>query len=238
MKTEKKRNSENINTFTLIELLVVIAIIAILASMLLPALNQARDKAKTISCVNNMKQLGLNAGMYRNDYDYQFPWKFDTGASAQNTPEVRWYWHQELYAYTGVTKRIGVVNATGRGPFACPSVATTETVDTTLYGSSGATIGANSYTYYYPEQLKGAQFKKPSRLMMMADAYDFYINQTVVAELKNHVAYRHGSGNSTNALYMDLHANTRKVNSFMTSKNRSPFWSCNPLYINKNDLGF
>jgi prepilin-type N-terminal cleavage/methylation domain-containing protein len=64
---------ENNRGFTLIELLVVIAIISILASMVMPALSSARERARRIDCLSNQRQLGLALIMYADDWEDRFP---------------------------------------------------------------------------------------------------------------------------------------------------------------------
>jgi prepilin-type N-terminal cleavage/methylation domain-containing protein len=150
------------STFTLIELLVVIAIISVLASMLLPALMQAKERARRISCLNNQKQIYLSIVMYSDDYSDYLPHSGFNGGVGDGTGRsglhhvstkslVMDYTPTEVY--TGLiqwggtpTKNLMQASSFGagdmRGLFQCPS--------TNLYNSTSWQHSDTEFDYMLP----------------------------------------------------------------------------------------
>ncbi len=100
-------------SFTLIELLVVIAIIAILAAMLLPALNQARDRAKSSTCVSNLKQIAVANGLYADSFEGFYP--TDGLCLWENTTSNHYSWGQNL-------GKLGFLSLNYESLLVCPSI--------------------------------------------------------------------------------------------------------------------
>lgn len=162
------RNGKSGRNFTLIELLVVIAIIAILASMLLPALSKAREKAKASNCTSNLKQLGIGFSMYANDYQDWLPASFMAGQGA--VPSTVGWWYDCISPYVGIKNGLTARKNGRNNAFQCPSdkrymVSSTE---------QGVSYGINQFISPATNNASNVRRKMsrarvPSRVMLLAD---------------------------------------------------------------------
>jgi prepilin-type N-terminal cleavage/methylation domain-containing protein/prepilin-type processing-associated H-X9-DG protein len=216
----------NRSAFTLIELLVVIAIIAILAAILFPVFAQARDKARSVSCLSNMRQLGTAFMMYLQDYDEVVLPRYQACPSTGPTGPTQKLWTDTMMPYVK-NKQIFVCGS-GQNTSFCDQWTTWDATIPATNTRGRLSIGYNqTISGWYNTTPDGCgamilpsipQIQYPAKNVMFADSvsgdlaggfrgYLFGntgLNVPYTATSAGSIAARHGEG--TNLTFFDGHA--------------------------------
>jgi len=223
-----------VSGFTLIELLVVIAIIAILAAILFPVFAQAREKARGIACISNLKQIGTSLMMYGQDYDGKYPVPDDNNLASVTPPDT----FAEAYAGHGsyvdglITVGMqldpyikgGGKGTTPKGIWLCPSDSNAPSTASSSNGVPGQRWSSYHYRFYFtycalPAATTGlpaswvgaipvdASFPQPAQVYAFHELSIFHSN----GELTSAGAWKPDA--RINFLFLDGHAKTQTVNS-------------------------